>query len=80
MRCNETERGSYAHFGKVCSWSWDCGNHGDHPGRFVKGDFQGFTYALSQAVQMMNTAGAKWVGALCLELGQQYGYVNNGVI
>ncbi|CAH1796835.1 unnamed protein product [Owenia fusiformis] len=63
-----------SHIDKICNWKWDCGNHGSHPfDRFQYADFEGFSYSLSQAVQLMGTAGAQWVGALCVELGKQYG-------
>ena len=77
MRCSQQQyNGRWRHFGQICQWRFDCGNHGDHPfRRFQYADFQGFAFAISQAVQLMDAAGAEWVGALCQELGIQYKYV-----
>lgn len=76
MRCDSTNFSRYSgyeHYGKLLTWKWNCGNHGSHPyKKFKEADFQGFTFALSHAVQLMQEAGAKWVGALCIELEEQY--------
>lgn len=75
MRCSRCSNNfSWDHYGLICNWRFDCGRHGNHPfSRFKAPDFEGFTFALSSAVQLMNAAGATWVGQLCVELGKQYG-------
>jgi len=35
-------------------------------------DFEGFTFALSMAVQFANQAGSEWVASLITALGKQY--------
>lgn len=55
---------------------FDCGNHGNHPvDRFKKTDLQGFSFAISHAMQLVKEAGANWCAALIIELGKQYEYV-----
>ena len=68
MKCAEN-----LHNAMVCHWKFDCGNHDDHPAeKFRSADYEGFTFALSNAVQLSGAAGATWVSALCIELGKQY--------
>lgn len=73
LRCNQVEQGKYSHIGQICSWGFDCGNHGNHPvHRYKKADLQGFSFAISHALQLVSEAGATWCAALILELGKQY--------
>ena len=75
MRCSKSGGSGYAHSGKIISWRFDCGNHGKHPyTRYQHADYQGFTYAVSQALQFSGSAESEWIAALVLELGKQYGY------
>ncbi|XP_063405639.1 uncharacterized protein LOC134689601 [Mytilus trossulus] len=61
------------HTGRIMDWKFDCGNHGNHSvRRWQTTDIQGFSYALSYATQMSNSAGATWVASLILSLGTQY--------
>ncbi|XP_071144113.1 uncharacterized protein [Mytilus edulis] len=73
LRCSQVNQGQYSHFAPICNWGFDCGNHGDHPvHRFKKADLQGFSFALSHALQLVSEAGATWCAALITELGKQY--------
>lgn len=74
LRCSEIDlKGSVVHIDKISNWQFDCGNHGDHPvHRFKSPDLQGFSFALSHAVQLMGEAGATWVASLIIDLGIQY--------
>lgn len=71
------EDSRYSHFDKICNWRWDCGNHGNHPfRRFLATDKESFILSMSCALQMIKAKGkAKWISALILELGNQFGYV-----
>lgn len=74
MRCNCQSNGTWNHYGLICKWRLCCGTHGEHYfSQSNTSDFEGFTFALSMAVQLMSEAGAPWVGKLCVELGRQYG-------
>lgn len=60
----------------MSNWSWDCGNHGNHPvQKYRRADAQGFGFAMSQAVSLLDEAGATWVAALVNEVGKQFKYV-----
>ncbi|KAH3783477.1 uncharacterized protein LOC127842231 isoform X2 [Dreissena polymorpha] len=61
-----------AHHGKIISWTWNCGDD-FHNGEYLAADLEGFTFALSQAVQLMGKMGSAWVANLIMELGKQYG-------
>ncbi|XP_053391840.1 uncharacterized protein LOC128554596 [Mercenaria mercenaria] len=58
--------------GKVINWRWNCGSS-YHNGEYLKADLEGFTFALSQAVQLMTKGGSEWTAKLITELGKQYG-------
>ncbi|WAR20294.1 hypothetical protein MAR_002132 [Mya arenaria] len=60
------------HSGNVCEWGWKCGSD-FHKGQYFKADIEGFTFALSQAVQLTGQMGSEWVASLITELGKQYG-------
>lgn len=60
------------HTGPVITWRWNCGSD-HHKGQFTAADMEGFTFALSQAVQLMKKGGSVWVASLITELGKQYG-------
>ena len=61
------------HIGPIIEWGFDCGNHGDHPiNRYKAADSEGFSFALSHALQFMKQAGAVWVANLVTALGEQY--------
>ena len=75
MRCSKSSGGGYAHTGQIITWRFNCGNHGNHPyNQYKQADYQGFTYAVSQALQFTGAAESAWIAALVLELGKQYGY------
>ncbi|XP_071169141.1 uncharacterized protein [Mytilus edulis] len=82
IRCNQianimtyNDASKYSHYDKICNWRWDCGNHGDHPfTKFMEADKESFILSMSMALQMVKTKGkAKWISALVLELGNQFG-------
>ncbi|WAR20302.1 hypothetical protein MAR_002140 [Mya arenaria] len=60
------------HSGNVCNWGWNCGSE-YHKGRYYKADYEGFVFAISQALQLTDKMGAQWVADLVRELGRQYG-------
>ncbi|KAH3795437.1 hypothetical protein DPMN_148987 [Dreissena polymorpha] len=60
------------HIADLCRWGWNCGSS-SHNGKFVTADFEGFSFALSQAVQLMTKGGSEWVSKLVIEIGKQYG-------
>ncbi|XP_053374749.1 uncharacterized protein LOC123532212 isoform X2 [Mercenaria mercenaria] len=60
------------HSGKVINQTWKC-ESSYHNGQYQKADLEGFTFALSQAVQLMSEAGPEWVANLVTEVGNQYG-------
>ena len=61
------------HIGPIIEWQFDCGNHGNHPiHRWKTADFEGFSFAVSHALQLMEAKGATWVANLVTALGQQY--------
>ena len=55
----------------VCRWRWNCGDIFHH-GEYMAADFEGFTFAMSMAVQFAKKGGAEWVATLVLALGRQY--------
>jgi len=55
----------------VCRWRWNCGDI-FHNGEYMAADFEGFTFAMSMAVQFAKKAGTKWVASLVTALGKQY--------
>ncbi|XP_052227606.1 uncharacterized protein LOC127842230 [Dreissena polymorpha] len=59
------------HEADVCQWGWNCGND-YHKGEYIRADYEGFTFAMSQAVQLTDKMGTQWVTALLQELGKQY--------
>ncbi|XP_052227603.1 uncharacterized protein LOC127842229 [Dreissena polymorpha] len=59
------------HEADVCQWGWNCGND-FHKGEYIRADYEGFTFAMSQAVQLTDKMGTQWVTALLQELGKQY--------
>ncbi|XP_060584565.1 uncharacterized protein LOC132740639 [Ruditapes philippinarum] len=61
-----------SHTGPLINWTWNCGSD-YHKGEFLTADFEGFTFAMSQAVQLTSRAGAEWVAALLHNIGKQYG-------
>ncbi|KAH3783513.1 hypothetical protein DPMN_161451 [Dreissena polymorpha] len=61
-----------AHNGDIITWTWNCGDD-FHKGQYLAADMEGFTFALSQAVQLMGKMGSLWVANLITELGKQYG-------
>ncbi|XP_053374753.1 uncharacterized protein LOC128547069 [Mercenaria mercenaria] len=67
MECQSGE-----HSGKIVDNTWNCGSS-YHNGQDMKADLEGFTFALSQAVQLTSEAGSEWVARLVTELGKQYG-------
>ncbi|XP_052227139.1 uncharacterized protein LOC127841969 isoform X3 [Dreissena polymorpha] len=68
MKCSTN-----AHNGNIISWTWNCGDD-FHNGEYLAADLEGFTFALSQAVQLMGKMGSAWVANLITELGKQYGH------
>ncbi|XP_053391838.1 uncharacterized protein LOC128554594 [Mercenaria mercenaria] len=63
---------SQTHTGPVINWKWNCGSD-YHNGEFLQTDFEGFSFAMSQAVQLTNRAGSEWVAILLHNVGKQYG-------
>ncbi|XP_060584568.1 uncharacterized protein LOC132740641 [Ruditapes philippinarum] len=59
------------HIAKVINWRWKC-DRSSHKGDFTAADMEGFTFALSQAVQLLGNGGSKWVASLITHLGEQY--------
>ncbi|XP_052224701.1 uncharacterized protein LOC127840334 [Dreissena polymorpha] len=55
----------------ICKWGWKCGSS-FHNGEYIKADFEGFVFAMSQAMQLSQLAHVKWITALMLELDKQY--------
>ncbi|KAH3783446.1 uncharacterized protein LOC127842232 [Dreissena polymorpha] len=66
IKCRSDE-----HRGDLCRWGWNCGSE-YHKGEFFRADMEGFTFALSQAVQLMGRMGSEWVGELITSIGKQY--------
>ncbi|XP_076084624.1 uncharacterized protein LOC143055375 [Mytilus galloprovincialis] len=63
----------YAHYDQICNWRWDCGEHHSFM-RFMEADKESFLLSMSMALQMVKAKGkAKWIAALVLELGNQFG-------
>ncbi|KAH3783478.1 hypothetical protein DPMN_161416 [Dreissena polymorpha] len=65
------------HFGNICEWNWNCGSS-YHKGRFQRADMESFTFAFSQAVQLMGKMGSLWVAHLMTEIEKQYTRQNDG--
>ena len=59
--------------GDIITWGWNCGDS-YHQGEYLPADLEGFTFALSMAVQMTGKAGSAWVASLIMALGKQYGH------
>ncbi|XP_052227141.1 uncharacterized protein LOC127841970 [Dreissena polymorpha] len=59
------------HRGDLSRWGWNCGSE-YHKGKFNRADFEGFTFAVSQAVQLMDKMGSQWVQELMGSIGKQY--------
>lgn len=72
-----SDLGSWAHVDKISNWRWNCGMHGSHPfEKYVEVDKSRFMLSMSLAMQMSESKGhSKWLAALILELGKQFGYV-----
>ncbi|KAH3783435.1 uncharacterized protein LOC127842227 [Dreissena polymorpha] len=62
---------SELHRGDLSRWGWNCGSE-YHKGEFFHADVEGFTFALSQAVQLMARMGSEWVQELIGAIGKQY--------
>ncbi|VDI15463.1 elongation factor 2 kinase [Mytilus galloprovincialis] len=82
IRCNAASRhycsndlNSWHHIDKISNWRWDCGMHGSHPfQKYIEADKTAFILSMSMALQMVKNKGrARWIAALVLELGKQYG-------
>ncbi|XP_052768422.1 uncharacterized protein LOC128208835 [Mya arenaria] len=65
------ECGNGNHAGNVCKWGWTCGSQ-YHKGRFFVADLEGFVFATSQAQELTDQMGAKWVAELVRALGKQF--------
>lgn len=85
IRCNAASRhycsndlNSWHHIDKISNWRSDCGMHGSHPfQKYIEADKTAFILSMSMALQMVKNKGrARWIAALVLELGKQYGYVS----
>lgn len=60
------------HTGLVIEWKWNCGSSA-HCGKFLAAEYEGFIFAMSQAVQLTDRAGSNWVATLVKNIGRQYG-------
>lgn len=72
--CNDATK--YSHYDKLCNWGWDCGSSDHSCSKSMKTNKDSFILSMSLAMQMVKGKGkAKWLAALIMELGNQFGYV-----
>lgn len=73
MKCHHGDKKRPSHQGPICQWSCTYEKSGQHGYTMKqKPDEEGFLLALSQAIQLTETAGPTWVVSLCRALGDQF--------
>ncbi|XP_052224693.1 uncharacterized protein LOC127840328 [Dreissena polymorpha] len=72
IKCAESSTSKGTHIANICEWSWKCSNITYHKGEYIKADFEGFNFALSEALKFSDKQSSKWISKLVLSLGEQY--------